>query len=123
MKKLMRNVALFAGLLALVGCAEKVAEKPAVDAKAKEVVKESGGHGWWCDDHGVVEDECSVCQDKVYKKLKPDEICPKHTDRAKSQCFICNPELRVKNAAIYKAKYGKEPPEPSDNLPEAKDKK
>ena len=45
--------------------------------------------------------------------------CDKH-DRAKSQCFICDPGLREKFAAEYRAKYGKEPPEPTGNMPEKK---
>ena len=131
MKKLLMAVALFAGLVAVAGCGDKTAATTGGDKKGKEVAKadakgakaepkEGDGHGWWCDDHGVVEEECSVCQSKVFKKLKPDEICAKHPDRAKDQCFICSPELREKNAAKYRAKYGKEPPEPSDNMAEKK---
>lgn len=130
MAKLWTSVALVAGLFVVAGCGDKPAENVGGDKKGKEVTKADGkgakaekegdGHGWWCDDHGVVEEECSVCQSKVFKKLKPDEICPKHTDRAKAQCFICNPDLRAKSAAVYKAKYGKEPPEPTENMPEKK---
>ena len=127
MKKLMMSAALLAGLFVVVGCSQKTAENTGGDKKGKEVAKagpkaekEGDGHGWWCDDHGVVEDECSVCQKAVFTKLKKDEICPKHPDRAKSQCFICNPELWEKSKATYVAKYGKEPPEPKDNMPAKK---
>ena len=37
--------------------------------------------------------------------------CEKH-DRAKSICFICDPSLKENYAAKYRAKLGKEPPEP-----------
>ena len=61
-----------------------------------------------------------MCQASVFKKLKKDEICPKHTDRAKAQCFICNPDLWEQSKAAYKAKYGKEPQVPDDNKAEKK---
>ena len=123
------------GLLVLVGCGQepvsKVAKKgskavPASPAKAEanksdgEPAGEEGHNGWWCAEHGVKEDECSMCQRDVFKKLKPDEICAKHPDRAKAQCFICNPELWEKNKAVYVAKYGKEPPLPVENKPAGK---
>lgn len=91
-----------------------------VKAPAKVEPKEHDHSGWWCDEHGVVEAECSMCQGDVFKKLKPDEICKVHPDRAKAQCFICNPDLREKHAAVYRAKYDKDPPEPGDNMPEKK---
>lgn len=115
------SVALLAGLFVVAGCGQKTAENAGGDKKDKEVAKagdkkaEKEGDG-----HGVKEEECSICQKEVFKKLKPDEICPKHPDRAKAQCFICNPDLMAKNAAVYKAKYGKEPPEPKENMPEKK---
>ena len=128
MKKLLMSIGLLAGLFAVAGCGDKTVATGGGDKKAKEVAKadakaepkDDSHNGWWCDDHGVVEEECSVCQSKVFKKLKPDEICPKHPDRAKDQCFVCSPELREKNAAKYRAKYGKEPPEASDNMAEKK---
>jgi hypothetical protein len=124
MKKVWMSAALLAGLFAVVGCGQQTAQNTGGDKKGKEVAKaepkDDGGHGWWCDEHGVAEDECSMCQKDVFKKLKPDEICPKHPDRAKAQCFICNPELREKHAAKYRAKYGKEPPEAKENMPEKK---
>lgn len=128
MKTVWMSAALFAGLFVMAGCGPKTAENTSGDKKGKEVAKggepkaekEGDGHGWWCDDHGVKEEECSVCQKEVFKKLKPDEICPKHPDRAKVQCFICNPDLWEKSKATYRAKYGKEPPEPKENMPEKK---
>ena len=65
---------------------------------------------WWCAEHGIPEDECSMCSAKVAKAFKEKgDWCEKH-DRAKSQCFLCDPSLKEKYAAKYRAKYGKEPP-------------
>ena len=87
-------------------------EKPAQVAQAKADTKHSG---WWCDEHGIPEAECSMCSAKVAAKFKKKgDWCEEH-DRAKSQCFICNPKLKEKYAAIYRAKYGKEPPPTEDD--------
>jgi hypothetical protein len=107
---------LTAGLAGAVGCNEP---KPA--AKTEDKKEKAGGHEWWCDEHGVPEDECSICSDKAYKQFKEKgDVCPKHPDRAASQCFICNPELWEKSAARYKAKTGKEAPWPENNAPPKK---
>jgi hypothetical protein len=121
MTKFWTILGLTAGLTVLAGCggepvAATTAAKPAEVAEADD----DGGHGWWCAEHGVKEDECSICQKEVFKKLKPDEICPNHPDRAKAQCFVCNPQLWEKSKATYVAKYGKEPPLPDDNKPTGK---
>lgn len=79
--------------------------------KSGTQAKKDGGHGWWCDDHGIPEDECSMCSAEMEKKFKAaKDWCEKHPDRARSQCFICNPKQREVYAAKYRAKYGKEPP-------------
>src|SRR5947208_8229737 len=95
------------GVAVALGCggqqpADSPKPKPKTVAKAdakEPAAKEHDHSDWWCDEHGVPEAECSVCQKEVFKKLKADEICPHHPDRAKAQCFICNPELREKFAA------------------------
>lgn len=75
---------------------------------------------WWCDEHGVPESECSQCNSKIAAEFqKKGDWCDKH-DRAMSQCFICNPRAKEKYAALYRTKYGKEPP-PTEE--EEKDKK
>lgn len=108
--KALTAAVLAAGLVVVVGCMKPT---PATEAPKKEE-----GHDWWCNEHGVPEAECSMCDDKVYKAAKAKgELCPKHPDRAKSQCFICNPDLYPKSAARYKEKYGKEAPEPEKNMP------
>ena len=99
---------------ALIGCGqsenkgEQTKEKPAqVAAAMNEDTKHSG---WWCDEHGIPEAECSMCSKKVADECKKKgDWCDAH-GRAKSQCFLCDPKLKEKYAARYRAKYGKEPP-------------
>lgn len=99
---------------ALVGCgqsenkAEQTKEKPTQVAAAKN--EDTKHSGWWCEEHGIPEAECSMCSKKVADEFKKKgDWCDKH-DRAKSQCFLCDPKLKEKFAARYRAKYGKEPP-------------
>ncbi len=69
-------------------------------------------HGeWWCDLHGLPEEECSLCSKKVANECKSKgDWCETHK-RAMSHCFICKPELKETFAAKYRAKYdGKDPP-------------
>lgn len=124
------NAVLVGGVAVALGCGgqstETIAKKPAkadssvVKNDPKESSKEHDHSEWWCEEHGVPEADCSICQKEVFKKLKSDEICPNHPDRAKAQCFICNPSLREKFAAVYRAKNDKDPPEPKGNMPEKK---
>jgi hypothetical protein len=107
-------------LVVLVGCSKDdpkadQSKKPAVQGQEKPIQVASGKKvedhsGWWCEEHGIPEAECSMCSAKVAKECKAKgDWCEKH-DRAKSQCFICDPSLKEKFAAKYRAKYGKEPP-------------
>jgi hypothetical protein len=67
---------------------------------------------WWCDEHGVPEDVCGLCDPKVAATMqKKGDWCKEH-DRPDSQCFVCHPELEARFAAKYVAKYGKQPPKP-----------
>lgn len=107
-------------VLAFFGCAQKPTEQANEkknNGNGSQPAPSDSGHGWWCDEHGVIEEECSMCQKDVFKKLKPSDICTNHPDRAKSQCFICNPKLWEKSQAAYVAKYGKNPPTPKENMP------
>ncbi len=74
-----------------------------------------GDHsGWWCVEHGVPEEECSMCSAKAAADFKAKgDWCDEH-HRAKSQCFICDPTQAEKYAALYEAKFGKEPPTPTE---------
>lgn len=128
MKKFWTCAALLAGLFVVVGCGQKPAENASGDPKGKEVAKggdkmaadpsdEDGGE--WCNPHGILEDECSMClpAKKVQTMFKDKgDWCDKH-ERAKSQCFICDPSLLEKAKLTYQAKYGKEMPTPKRNMP------
>ena len=114
----MRNVfSTTIGLMALIavfgltaGCQD--ATEPTAQTKddsPKEVASEMHGE-WWCGEHGVPEEECTMCSADAAKEFKAKGDWCKEHDRAESQCFICNPELKEKYAAKYRAKYGKEPP-------------
>ena len=77
----------------------------------------AAGHdhaGWWCQEHGVPEAVCALCDSKVAAEFqKKGDWCQQH-DRPDSQCFVCHPELASQFAAQYEAKYGKKPPRPHD---------
>ena len=86
----------------------------------------AGGHdhsGWWCAEHGVPEGECSQCNSKVAAEFqKKGDWCKEH-DRAHSQCFICDPKAKEKYVAMYKAKYGENPPPMEGEAPAHEDSK
>ncbi len=123
----------FAFLMALAGCGEEApkikepGKKPEVktsqsgkDSKT-EVAKAQDKHdGWWCDEHGIKEEDCSMCNAKVAKAFQDKKDWCKLHDRAKSQCFICDPKLQERFAVEYTAKFGKAPPEPEGQKPETK---
>lgn len=73
----------------------------------------AGAHGgWWCAEHGVPEETCGLCNPKLAAEMqKKGDWCQEH-DRPDSQCFLCHPELEAKFAALYVAKYGRQPPKP-----------
>lgn len=102
-------------VMALTGCGQEAPKadqpKPGATGKGTGAAKKADDHShWWCAEHGIPEEECSMCSTKVAKACKANgDWCEKH-DRAKSQCFICDPTLKEKFAAKYRAKYGKEPP-------------
>ncbi len=100
-------------LVALIGCGQgaQTTEQSKTPATDKGTAKKVDDHSdWWCAEHGIPEDECSMCSSKIAKACKAKgDWCEKH-DRAKSQCFVCDPSLKEKFAAKYRAKYGKEPP-------------
>lgn len=62
--------------------------------------------GWWCAEHGVPEEECSLCSAKAAAKFKQaGDWCQEH-NRAASQCFICDPSQAEKFAKLYEVKFG-----------------
>jgi hypothetical protein len=134
MSSITRNtlgLALVAALLAFgLGCGSDGKQPPSDPTKDPKAAKDKNGgtkhEGWWCDEHGIPEDECSMCSTKVANAFKAKgDWCEKH-DRAMSQCFFCKPERREFYAAMYRAKNnGKDPPpiEEFDSKKDGKDKK
>ena len=131
MNLLTKNVlltCLLAMTYGLAGCGQDPAPAPEA-AKAKPDAHdhahdehghshEKAGHshdGWWCNEHGVPEAECGLCDAKVAAAFKKKgDWCNEH-DRPDSQCFICHPEKLEEYAARYEAKFGKKPPKPELN--------
>lgn len=70
--------------------------------------------GWWCPEHGVPEDECTRCDSSLIADFKSKEDWCEDHDRPDSQCFLCTPELEGKFAARYEAKFGEQPPKPTE---------
>lgn len=112
-------------MLAL-GCGSTPSSTPTKDKekdKAQASKDKANLHaGWWCDEHGIPEDECSMCSDAYAKTCKAKGDWCKEHERAMSQCFYttCKPERRAFYAAKYLEKFdGKAPPA----IPEFDDKK
>jgi cobalt-zinc-cadmium efflux system membrane fusion protein len=95
------------GLGLVVGCG-----KPPATAPDSKVAQKEVSHGWWCDEHGVPEDVCALCNTKLVADFKAKGDWCKEHERPDSQCFICHPEKQAEFAAQYEAKYGKQPPKP-----------
>jgi hypothetical protein len=89
----------------------KSVKKADADSDAPAAAKGDTRHeDWWCAEHGIPEDECSLCSARAAQAFKDKgDWCDKH-NRALSQCFLCKPERKEFYAAKYRAKYGKEPP-------------
>ena len=109
-------------LFALAGCGSPSDTPSAANEESHEGHNHAEGEheathdhsGWWCPEHGVPEGECTRCDSSLIAEFKAKEDwCDEH-DRPESQCFLCTPELEAKFAARYEAKYGKEPPKPTD---------
>jgi hypothetical protein len=92
----------------LVGCNK--AESPVASASATEVSADGHEDGWWCDEHGVPEEVCTRCNAKLVAVFKAKGDWCKEHECPESQCFICHPEKEAEFAALYEAKYGKQPP-------------
>jgi hypothetical protein len=103
---------LAAGALFFAGCGDDKPKPKASGQDNKDVTNVEDPHGgWWCPEHGIPEEICSMCSAKYARECKDKgDWCEEH-NRAKSQCFKCDPSLKEKFAAMYRAKYpGKEPP-------------
>jgi len=108
-------VACFA--IAFSGCADvkPAANKPAGSNvagtnTATSTATADNHSGWWCAEHGIPEEQCSMCSSKAAADCKAKgDWCEEH-NRAESQCFICDPSRAESFAKLYEAKYGEKPP-------------
>jgi hypothetical protein len=101
---------LIALCVAAVGCGKS--PTAAISSDPQKVSAQYTHETWWCSEHGVPEEICALCSEKLAKEYKAKgDWCQQH-DRPESQCFICHPELEAKFAALYEAKYGAKPPKP-----------
>lgn len=94
------------------------AERPVTAAGHEQEEHRHAAHdhsGWWCDEHGVPEEICGLCNAKIAAEFQRKKDWCKEHDRPASQCFACHPELESRFAAQFEAKYGKKPPKPSLN--------
>ena len=103
-------------LTVAAGCQKTGANNQSNNTPETETVADDGHNleGWWCAEHGLPEEECSLCSTEAAEKFKAKGDWCKEHDRAESQCFICHPELEAKFAARYEAKFGKKPPKRSE---------
>lgn len=94
----------------IIGCGQS-ANNGATTATVDQVSEAGHSHeGWWCNEHGVPEEVCAQCNQKVASEFKAKgDWCQKH-DCPESQCFVCHPEREAEFVALYEAKYGTKPP-------------
>jgi len=102
--------ALVAGFALLAAGCKDTGKDGKEQAQKKAEPKED--EDWWCKEHGVPEEVCTLCDVKLRAKIqaRPQEWCALHK-RAKNICFKCDPKLQEKWAQAYRDKYNKEPPE------------
>ncbi len=97
------------------GQVEKAGDSSPSNTKAKDkdnVRTETKHTGWWCQEHGIPEHLCSLCNEDVAASCKKaGDWCQLH-DRARSQCFKCEPALYQKFAAMYETQFGSKPKPP-----------
>ncbi|GIW98905.1 MAG: hypothetical protein KatS3mg111_2238 [Pirellulaceae bacterium] len=113
--------ALVAVAVMVVGCNQSSENGSASDTSNVTAVdhghSDADGHdhgSWWCVEHGIPEEECSMCSSKAAAKFKEQgDWCEEH-NRAESQCFICDPSRAEKFAKLYEAKFGHKPPAPKE---------
>src|SRR5262249_3950635 len=102
--------------LLVAGCGSPPNDKGTQAKNAKKTGKSGKtADEWWCPEHGIPEDICSLClpEAKVKKLFKDKgDWCNQH-DRAKSQCFKCDPKKYEMFEAMYKEEFnGETPPRP-----------
>jgi len=100
--------------ISLAGCGA-AADTPTAQQGSSTAAATADAHdGWWCNEHGIPEEDCGQCDPKVAEAHKAKgDWCRDH-ERPDSQCFVCHPEHAKRFVALYEAKYGKAPPPRSD---------
>ena len=113
---LLKRSAMFGVLLALavmaIGCSQPSGDNGSTQiSEASQETSDGHDHGgWWCNEHGVPEEDCSICSSKAADAFKAKgDWCEEH-NRAESQCFVCDPSRADKFAKLYEAKVGHAPP-------------
>jgi len=112
-------LALLAGMIS--GCVERPESEGALATRGHQPPTAAIGgspphshEAWWCAEHGVPEEVCGQCNTKLAADFqKKGDWCKEH-DRPDSQCFKCHPEFASRFAAQYEAKYGSQPPQPTE---------
>ena len=101
--------------LVTIGCGQQAGEPTGESTPVAETTHDDHSHGgWWCVEHGIPEEECSMCSAKAADEFKAKgDWCEEH-NRAESQCFKCDPSRAEKFAKLYEAKFGHEPPKPTE---------
>lgn len=114
-----RNTLVFTAMV-IVGASFAACSKSDKAAPAgTQAATEGHNHeGWWCNEHGVPEEVCALCDTSLVADFKAKgDWCEKH-NRPDSQCFICHPEKEAEFAALYEAKVGEKPPKPTADADE-----
>ena len=99
-----------------VGCGQSDSDAASESGTESAQVGGSGAAhaGWWCTEHGLPEEDCSMCSTNAADDFKAKgDWCEEH-NRAESQCFICDSSRETKFAALYEAKFGEKPPKPTE---------
>ena len=119
----MRTKSLFGILLTMfiasfivltTGCGQQPSDTTSTDGSTEVSETDHSHGGWWCTEHGIPEEECSMCSTKAADDFRAKgDWCEEH-NRAESQCFQCDPTRAEKFAKLYEAKFGHAPPEPTE---------
>jgi len=111
-----RNFVIFGAItvsgIVLSGCGQSTDENATVTETSTKAAIDDGG--WWCEEHGVPEEECALCDPTLVAKFKEaGDWCEEHK-RPESHCYLCSPARLDKFAARYEAKCGARPPKPTE---------
>lgn len=106
----------------IVACSKSSKSSAGADSSATKAAAAGHNHEeWWCNEHGVPEEVCALCDTTLVAGFKAKgDWCEKH-NRPDSQCFACHPEKEAEFAALYEAKYGEKPPKPEADDDEQKE--